>query len=770
MRSLFSKTLSGSHWFCLTLLVALGASGGYSWTAENPARTVRVLDVMGVRADQPASAALLTLTLPAHPEEIFCDVLVVGASTGGVAAALAAARGDHSVCLTEETAWIGGQMTAQGVSALDENEYIETTGGTASYKELRNGIRHYYLDRYSLSERGANEKSFNPGNCWVSALCFEPRVALEVLGSMLRPYREKGLLRVFLRTKAVSGERRGNRIGSVLSYSFENHRWLAFRARYVLDATDLGEVLPLVGAEYVTGAESRQLSGEPHARTAGTEDSQSFTYTFVLARDPGRNHRRAKPPEYEAHRDGQPYTLTLDYGEGKLLTYRMFKTAPKTEGPFWTYRRLLAARNFAGPNAPGEISMINWPGNDYCGPGLLSIDPEQQARALREGKITSLGLAYWLQTEVPRDEGGKGYAELELLTSVLGSSDGLSQFPYIRESRRIRALKTIQEQEVSALYQKGARAELFADSVGIGFYPIDIHGCRKQDFTSATKPFQIPLGALVPQRIENLLAASKDIGTTRLTNGAYRLHPVEWAIGEAAGTLAGFALDDDTPPRRIAGDAALVEQLQLELLYRGVPIYWFDDLEIGDLGFRAAQFLGVRSIFGPNPADLHFSPNRVVTRGEGASALTRAVGFKAPVPSSGEAGTPRNTFTLEAVDALIKRGYLRSEFSNPGELDQNLTWSDLDPASRKSGVEVLPSKGGSDPVTRAEFAIWLERVYCRYSSLATPRTTTSSRTGRNRSRLKYGAQASPTTLETRKAQTASPHRNSRCTSLLPRIG
>ncbi len=724
-------------------MVAYG--GWHCWlSAGNPGKTVRVLDVARVRADLPAAAAVLTLTLPAHPEEISCDILVVGASTGGVAAALAAARGGHSVCVAEETTWIGGQMTAQGVSALDENKYIETTAGTASYRKLRDGIRQYYAQRYDLSMRGPGEKFFNPGGCWVSALCFEPEAALEVLGSMLQPYvgarHGVPLLRIFLRTKTVSAEARGNRISSVLTYGFESRRWIAFRPRYVLDATDLGELLPLVGAEDVTGAEPRSLTGEPHARddAGDPNDNQSFTYTFVLRRDPDHAHVLAKPPEYETRRGDQPYTLTVDYGKGKSLTYRMFEKAAQTPGAFWTYRRLIAAENFISPKAPvaaggvypqgwnrrsgaqraplqvpSEVSMINWPGNDYCGPGLLSSDPEQQAQALREGKATSLGFAHWLQTEVPRDDGGKGYPEMELLTSELGSSDGLSQYPYVRESRRIRALKTIQEQEISALYQKGARAELFPDSVGIGLYPIDIHSCSKQDFTTPSKPFQIPVGALVPQRLENLLAASKDIGTTHITNGAYRLHPVEWAIGEAAGTLADFAIDHGTAPARIARDSALTQGLQLKLLDAGVPLYWFDDLGIGDPGFRAAQFLAVRGIFGSNANDLHFAPRSSLSRREAVEALARALEVRAQARSEVEAKTPQTQFAKGSFDAivggLIRQGYWPGSLSSPGE--QNLTWSDLEPASRKSGMVIPAARGESNRPTRAEFAIWLEQVY-----------------------------------------------------------
>ncbi len=210
------------NWASVARLVAcaLVLSGGlYSTALLYGQKTFQLLDVQKVRADEPAAHAVLRLVAPAHPPVVTCDVLVVGGSTGGTSAALAAARAGMHVCLTEETSWLGGQMTSQGVSEFDENRYIETAGGTASYYELRNGIRRYYAGHFTLSPLGKSQTHLNPGNCWVSALCFEPTVALQVLNSMLKPYEQKGLLRVFLRTKAASVEMNGKRLNLFLPTS-----------------------------------------------------------------------------------------------------------------------------------------------------------------------------------------------------------------------------------------------------------------------------------------------------------------------------------------------------------------------------------------------------------------------------------------------------------------------------------------------------------------------------------------------------------------------
>lgn len=694
-------------WLTAFTLIAAGMLHSVALLqAEN---TLRLLDVEKVRVNEPAPAAVLHLIPPAHPPVVTCDVLVVGGSTGGTSAALSAAQSGMHVCLTEETTWLGGQMTSQGVSEFDENRYIETAGGTASYYQLRNGIRGHYLDKFTLSPLGKTQRHFNPGNCWVSRLCFEAPVAQQVLDSMLKPYEQKGLLRVYLRTKAASVRMDGNRIESVLAYQFNTEKWFRFRAKYVLDATDLGELLPLAGAEYVTGAEPRSLTGEPDARAGAGDpnDDQSFTYSFVMERTPHNRALLSKPEGYARNLKGQPYTLTLDYGHGKFLTYGVFTKKPGTPGSFWAYRRLVAAENFTGPNKPPDISLINWPGNDYCGSDLLSTNPLAQAEDLRRAKLLALGLAYWLQHDVPRDGGGKGYPQLRFLTSELGSGDGLSLYPYIRESRRIRALGTIREQDISAVYQKGPRSRWFPDSVGIGFYPIDIHSCSGKDFTSATKPFQLSLGALVPMKIQNLIAASKDIGTTHITNGAYRLHPIEWAIGEAAGWLAALAVKSGQTPQAIAEDAKLTSTLQLDLVDHGAPVYWFDDLKVNDPAFRAAQFLAAKGIFGGNDRNLHFSPAALVTREEAVTALARLLGIER-VPAASLWSTSLSGLSLRK---LIAEGYLPGSEASRAKLKHPLLLPDLAGAVQKTGVSLQKEPGGSVAVTRAAFARWLMHIY-----------------------------------------------------------
>jgi hypothetical protein len=247
------------------------------------------------------------------------------------------------------------------------------------------------------------------------------------------------------------------------------------------------------------------------------------------------------------------------------------------------YRRILHTRNFAAGRFSSDVTVVNWPQNDYFLGPLYEVPEAEAARHLQRAKQLSLSLLYWLQTEAPRPDGGQGWPGLRLRADVVGTEDGLAKAPYVRESRRIRAEFTVREQHVGAEARAAATgrpaaeltAEPFADSVGVGSYRIDLHMSTGGDnyIDVSSLPFQIPLGALVPIRVENLIPACKNIGTTHITNGCYRLHPVEWNIGEAAGALAAYAVRTKQTPRAIRATAALAA-FQQSLRGQGVELEW----------------------------------------------------------------------------------------------------------------------------------------------------------------------------------------------------
>ena len=619
-----------------------------------------VLDVMKVPAAGDATRAIVKVNQGAPAETVECDILVVGGGMGGVAGAWAAARRGHRVCLLEETDWIGGQMTAQGISALDEHLHIERFGGTRSYYAMREAIRDHYRP---LAVDDAPEP-LNPGSCWVTALAFEPRVGLAVLEGLLAPEVEAGRLRLFLRTKACGAEVEGERVTGVRAVDLDSGRLRDFRFRYVLDATELGDLLPLTGTEYVVGAESIAETGEPHAQPEAPKAHcvQSLTYVFAMERRPTcENHTIERPDRYAHYRDTQPYSLRIHVHGGEIygeetgwLDYRLFEEMPGTKGPLWRYRRLVDAAQF--PAVAHDITMFNWPGLDYRDLPVVDQDPATLAGALQDAKRVGLGFAHWLQTEVPDPSGPPGFPELKLRPDVMGSADGLAKYPYIRECRRIRARKTIVEQDVAVAHQPRARAAHFADSVGVGWYPIDIHQAGEGDVgtSTRTKPFQIPMGALIPARVENLLAANKNLGTTHITNGCYRLHPVEWSTGEAAGVLAAWAIESACSPAAIHADAGRRIGYQRALLDEGVPLCWLIDVPPLRSEFAAVQRLFMAAAGTDDEHSLDFRPDEPIPAEERARWLARIGGVAEDAPDPcGSAPLPRAGFAQALADACI---------------------------------------------------------------------------------------------------------------------
>ena len=517
------------------------------------------------------------------------DILVIGGGTGGVAAALGALRLGKKVILTEETDWIGGQLTAQAVPP-DEHPWIETTGCTASYRRFRQGVRRYYWNNYPMTEAARANMLLNPGEGNVSRLCHEPRVALAVIQDMLAPYLSNGQLDILLWRKPVAADTDGDRITSVTVRDLHTGDETVLRAPYILDATELGDLLELASVEHVIGAESQDQTGELHAVEGEPQpgDQQAITWCFAIDYLPGEDHTIDKPADYDFWRRYQ-----ADFWPGPQLGWRdvdpiSLETRERgiffgpqrglLVGDFWHYRRIVYRKHFEEGFYASDICLVNWPQIDYWLGPLVGVSDNDVQRHLAECKQLSFSLLYWMQTEAPRHDSGYGYPGLRLRHDVAGTDDGLAKYVYVREARRIQAEFTVLEQHVG-VEQRGklVGAERFDDSVGTGSYRIDLHpSTTPRNYVDISSyPFQIPLGALLPVRVENLLPACKNLGVTHITNGCYRLHPVEWNIGEAAGALAAYCLEKNLAPRQVRSEPQHLADFQ-DMLVRvlGFVLEW----------------------------------------------------------------------------------------------------------------------------------------------------------------------------------------------------
>ncbi|MBT7733834.1 MAG: FAD-dependent oxidoreductase [Verrucomicrobia bacterium] len=530
-------------------------------------------------------------------KELKADLVIIGGGLGGCAAALSALSSGLRVIMTEETDWIGGQLTSQGVPP-DEHRWIESFGCTRTYRKFRNAIRDYYRRHYPLTDNARDLKNLNPGSGSVSRLCHEPRVALACLESLLAPFEVNGQLTLLVQTKPIAAELVSDNIRSVEVFNMGTGHSLILNGSIFADATELGDLLPLANCEFVTGTEGKKQTGELHMPDrVSPGNQQAFTMCFAVDHVVGAEHVIDKPKEYDFWSGYIPDLMPA--WPGRLLDFSY--THPSSgaskqlgfnpKGPhkigvinLWTYRRILAQSNFNPGSGLRDISLINWPQNDYFLGNLVGVSDTERNRHIDRSKQLSLSLLYWLQTEAPRDDGGEGWPGLRLRKDVMGTNDGLAKYPYVRESRRIRAMTTIVEQDcgrenralVMGEKESQVQAKRYLDSVGIGHYQIDLHpstgGDNYIDFSAL--PFELPLGALIPQRVSNLIASCKNIGTTHITNGCYRLHPIEWNIGEVAGHLAATAIANSVQPKAIWENGKLLSSFRDFLRKIGVETSW----------------------------------------------------------------------------------------------------------------------------------------------------------------------------------------------------
>jgi hypothetical protein len=514
-------------------------------------------------------------------------LLIVGGGLGGISAALAALRLGQSVVLTEELDWLGGQLTAQAVPP-DEYPWIESLISSQSYAQLRQAIRNFYLQHLPLTDHAVNAFCLNPGAGNVSSLCHEPWIAARVIDEMFEPWIAKGQLTVLRRHRLKRAEYQGDSITAIHFHDLLLDREITLQASIFIDATETGLLLEAAQVEHVFGAESQAQTQELHALPkADPWDQQAVTWCFAMDYHPGEHHVIDKPEGYDRFR-----TLQLDCWPNAQYSWTLsdFVTHQPRERPLfvgptdepglydlWHARRIAWRGNFKPSAYASDITLANWPQMDYWERPLIGVSPEEEKLALHDARQFSLGFFYWMQTEAPRHDGGQGYPGLSLRGDVLGTTDGLAKQVYWREGRRILAEFTVLEQHIGVAARPGREsAENFFDTVGIGAYRIDLHpstrGRNTVDIDSY--PFQIPLGALLPQRVENLLPACKNLGTTRITNGAYREHATEWSIGEAAGSLAAYALARQIPPRAVRAQGQHLQDFQNLLRRQGVLLEW----------------------------------------------------------------------------------------------------------------------------------------------------------------------------------------------------
>ena len=499
-------------------------------------------------------------------EERLYDVAIVGAGSGGCSAAIQAARMGMSVALIEESDWIGGQMTGAAVSTMDDKRKTRT----GIYLEFITKIREYY---------SARNTSINICYWGSDTIAFEPWVGQMILKEMLS---KAGLVDIILKAKPLSVKIVKNRVSSVIVKL--DGKEVLFSAKIFIDATECGDFIALSGARYRSG---NSISPEIDNNAI----IQDITYPAVI-----KQYKDGVPPELKIQGPPPGYT---DHLFKFRMTIRKNGSTWPGEYPFSpvvhnAYRAIPDTSNNAfidggRPETWPRITKtaINW-ANDYPGqngsvPGL-SVDflesPSFRLLATRQAMLKTLAFLYFMQTElgmsdwsVDNRQGFGGWFSLDeaewadLPEKYLPILSLFPPFPYVRESRRIVGIKTMTVDDILR-DEKLARTLISKpDSLALGEYPIDIHGKSDNKYLEAylgeTKEkipndwngdgglFQIPFGVFVPEKLDGLLAAEKNISVSRVVNGSTRLQPVTMLTGQAAGAIAAVSIIQKVQPRQL---------------------------------------------------------------------------------------------------------------------------------------------------------------------------------------------------------------------------
>jgi len=476
------------------------------------------------------------------------DVVIVGGGASGTAAAITAARLGAVTALIEEGPWLGGMLTAGGVSAFDGNHKI--AGGI--FREFRDSLYRWYGGPAAV-ETG-----------WVSNTLFEPKTGYRIFRNMAD---QEGKLKVF------NGVHVGNvdfseGMWHVAMFTGDVHAIL--HAPVLIDATELGDIAALMGVEASIGMESRTSSGEHFAPETANDIVQDLTWVAILKTYPeGSEHMLPKPPGYNPE---------------------IFRCCCDTRDPSTSGTPLIDCKKMMEyGRLPNGRYMINWPncGNDiYL--NVIGMTPSGRKKALEQAKVKTLQFVYYIQHEL-------GFSHLGLADDEFPTADNLPIIPYHRESCRIIGKSRLKVHHILKPYDQ--KEAYYRTGIAVGDYPIDHHhkenpATPKIDFINIKAPsYNIPLGSLIPEKNIPLIVAEKSISVSNIVNGTTRLQPVVLGIGQAAGTTAALASLKGIPPAKVP-----IRDVQQELLNQHACIMPYIDVPVQDVNFAAIQRIGATGL------------------------------------------------------------------------------------------------------------------------------------------------------------------------------
>ncbi len=522
-------------------------------------------------------------------DEVQVDVLVLGGGCGGTAAAWQASRMGASVLVVEPSPWLGGMITSAGVSALDGNK-----GAMAS------GLLRYFRDE--LESHYGGREQVRTG--WVSDTCYEPRVGANILAE----FADDAGFETWFGAQLEYVYKEGRKLTSVRVR--KGSKTVRVHAHVIIEATEFGDALELAGVPYRLGRDAQSDSGEAHAPEVADMEIQDMTWVAILHKqDEGKTypygHRVEQPRDYKG--------LMFD------CTTKEFCSVPD---PSILNHPLHDWDSFISYGLlPNSKAMLNWPfhGNDFPNTAAVFGSPDDRAAAFQKARLHTLSYVHYIQTTLLHPEWGLDLREFD-------TPDRLAYIPYVRESRRGRGVRFMVEDDVLAPTEGGPRARFHADSIAVGDYFLDHHhskshrppGKRLVEDLPDNAPFQIPMGVVIPEKVDGLLLAEKNISVSHIVNGCTRLQPVvqKRLIQEERVLLYPFNDLEHTHPHFVGIQNVAMKGLLADdqpMLLK--PDEAITTAEVEAIGQRAQDKLGT------NAADVVARHKPGQTRGEFMSAL-----------------------------------------------------------------------------------------------------------------------------------------------------
>ena len=505
------------------------------------------------------------------------DVLIIGASTSGTSAGITAARLGVSTLIVEETPWIGGMFTIQGVGACDGNHNLPS----GIWNEFREALRSHYGGAAAL-ETG-----------WVSNTLFEPSIGNKIFNQMASKEKNLEIMHGYYVTDII-------KVGNLVKGAFfknDKNEILEVIAKVTIDATDIGETLKMAGADYRLGMDSRSETKEANAPIIANDIVQDLTWVAIL-KDYGKGTDKtiAKPNNYNTANFAGSCVETVDNIKidcDKMLTYGKL---------------------------PNNKYMINWPtkGNDiYL--NVIEMSREERTAALLKAKNYTLQFVYYIQKEL-------GYKHLGLADDEFKTADLLAYAPYHREGRRLKGVSFFTYNDVAEPYNQ--KEAFYKTGISVGDYPVDHHHKQNPNAPNVGFPpvpsYSIPLGALIPEKVNGFIVSDKAISVSNLINGATRLQPVVLLTGQAAGTLAALTIKENKDVREVS-----IRKVQQALLNQKAYITPLFDVKPTDAHFETIQKIAVTGILKTKGESYKwanrtwFSPNATITIQEFTEGLNQ---------------------------------------------------------------------------------------------------------------------------------------------------